>query len=747
MDQRKNESIGKKIVVYGIVQGVGFRPLVYHIAQKYQIKGTVRNIGGMVEIIAEATKKNLDLFIMELDDLKNRGYEIIGIETENITVRSFKDFTILQSGDTNAVSIIPPDLPVCDECQKELYEGSDRRYLNPFISCMACGPRYTIINKLPYDRQNTTMDDFELCKACHREYITPESRRFHAQTISCHECGPYLRFDELTNQHAFDAAVNALQSERIIAVKGIGGYHYACVPTKNETVKKLRVLKGREEKPFAIMFETLSQIEEYCIVTKEEKELLEVKARPIVLLKLRNPNSFEEAIRGSIYCGAFLPYTPLQMMLLKSCGPLIMTSANLSAQPIIREDTQMLAVKSPYLEGVLWNDRRIERSVDDSVAKIVAGKPQIIRRSRGYVPYPVFLSPDGKNKKIFAAGSDLKAVFCLYQGGSAVISQPFGDLEEQSVFDEYQASITDLSNLLKFTPELAVCDLHPNYYSSKYAMSMGLELIYVQHHHAHIASVMAEHRIMGPVIGVAFDGTGYGTDGTVWGGEFLICEGADFIRAAHLSVTPMLGGDQSMKDAKKTADCFLIHYGLEQYCEDERSKVIAAAIQNQVNTIGSSSIGRLFDAAASILRIQDINRYEGECASLLEKEALLALISNKKPEDLDFSIKQKNEIIEIDPQPVLEALCHRRETKDIGALALGFHYAIARMIATICKHLSSKFQINTIALGGGVFQNTILTEETIRLLNEIDLCVYRNIMVPPNDGSISLGQTLIGIMR
>ncbi|QHI71103.1 carbamoyltransferase HypF [Aminipila terrae] len=756
----------------------------------------------MVEIITQCSHNDFEQFIFDLKHAECEGCEIISIDITDITeeiTEIFSDFKIIESTATEAVSIIPPDLATCDKCLEELYSKDNRRYQNPFISCMSCGPRYTIMGVLPYDRDNTTMEDFPMCKECNAEYISPESRRFHAQTISCYDCGPYLILKEYNrdendlldssrcsnkkirnhpvklnklykkipmdryNQHQahiyknrkrFKRAVDIINSGGIIAVKGIGGYHFVCSPFMEETVQNLRKLKGREEKPFAVMFGSVDSIREYCEVSSQEKMLLETKARPIVLLYSKNEKMAHSTYKGSIYCGAFLPYTPLQTMLLKECGPLIMTSGNISDQPIIREDSIMLALDNPLLNGVLYNKRRIIRSVDDSVAKIIDDKAQLIRRSRGYVPYPVFLPESNKNLKIFAAGGDLKAAFCLFNRGSAVVSQYFGDLEESSILEEYKKSVDDLAGLLKITPDLAVCDLHPNYFSTRFAESLNKPVIYVQHHHAHIASVMAEHNLKEKVIGIAFDGTGYGTDGNIWGSEFMICQGADFERKAHLKYIPMLGGDQSMKDAKKTATCFLAGSGLEQYIKDDRSAIIKAALKNQVNTVLTSSMGRLFDAVSSILGILDENHYEGECAAYLEKEALLAEKGKAVPEKMSFDIVRNDDMIEIDPAPVLEALCRRQEgrgdepvTSIRQSLALGFHYALAEVIVGVCQILREEHNLNSVAFSGGVFQNSVLTNRLIKLLRENGFMVYYNIAVPPNDGSISLGQTYVGIMK
>lgn len=740
--------ITKRITVVGIVQGIGFRPLVYHIAQKYRVFGTVRNLGGKAEIIAQSTEENIKDFLQELKTNNNRDYEIVKMHIEDINVKKFEGFQIISSGSNDEIAVIPPDLPTCPRCEKELYNESDRRFNNPFISCMTCGPRYTIIEKLPYDRESTTMKDFDMCPACLNEYTSPESRRFHAQTISCYDCGPYLILDSLRDEAAFEEAVRIIKSGGIIAVKGIGGYHFACSPFIEETVINLRKLKGREEKPFAVMFDSLVSIKEYCICSEEEIKLLESKARPIVLLFVTDKKMAPSTSKESLYCGTFLPYTPLQIMLTKRCGPLVMTSANLLNRPIIKDDHEMLNLKSPYLNGVLYNTRRIIRSVDDSVVRMIdKNVPQMIRRSRGYVPYPIFLQDINKDKQVFAAGSDLKAAFCLYNKGNAVVSQYFGDLEEKTILDQYTHAVEDLSGLLRIIPDVAVCDMHPNYFSSRFAKSLGIPVSYVQHHHAHIASVMAEHDLREKVIGVAFDGTGYGTDGSIWGGEFLICNGPEFKRAAHLSYTPLLGGDQSMRDAKKTATCFLINAGLDSYIKDERCTIIKAALKNNINTVLSSSMGRLFDAVASILDIGDENTYEGECAINLEKAAVLALGNNIEPVKLSFEVIQKDDTINIDTAAILKEICSLKEDSDRGALALGFHYSIAEAVLKVCEIIRGRENINTVALSGGVFQNRVLIERVLNILREKDFQVYINKAVPPNDGGISLGQTYIELMR
>ncbi len=777
MDQEKSKQYIKRIKVYGVVQGVGFRPFVYHLAKKHHMMGSVQNFGGIVEIIAKAPEDELVCFLKELKNPIGQEYEITNLEISDIDENmipetDFQEFRILKSAKNEVVSYQPVDLPTCNKCVEELLDKTNRRYHNPFISCALCGPRYTIMEELPYDRHTTVMSDFHMCGQCKEEYIDIEDRRFHAQTISCNDCGPKLIFKDLSNEEvpdnikgsqlkekfqeisqaqegvneiALKKACDCIKNGGIIAVKGIGGYQFVCSPFITDTIHHLRKLKGREKKPFAVMFENIDSIMEYAIVSPEEENLLKTKARPIVLLRYPTQKFAKEVNRGSLTIGAFLPYTPMQILLLKELGPLIMTSANQSGAPIIKEDDKMLSFTSPYLKGILYHKRRIVRSVDDSVVKIVNHKAQFIRRSRGYVPAPITLTSNHNQGVVVGAGGDLKSAFCLFKDGNAVVSQYFGDLEEYRVLEEYKSSFYDLSKMLHIRPDWVVADLHPNYHSKKFMESLGVPIQYVQHHHAHIASVMAEHGIEDKVIGVAFDGTGYGTDGNVWGGEFLICEGSDFSRAAHLGYSTYIGGDDSLKDAKKTATCLLLNAGLEEYIEADNLSIIKAALLNKINTIHSSSMGRLFDGVSSILNISHRNEYEGECAILLENEALLAKELQLEPVPLSFRVEEDGTGIRIGYKELLLKLIKEKESKDIKALALGFHYAVADMTVTVCEKLRKIEGIQKIALGGGVFQNGILLEKVYNSLSHKGFQVYMNNQLPPNDSAISLGQVYLGL--
>jgi hydrogenase maturation protein HypF len=754
MDRGKSESITTKIIIKGKVQGVGFRPFLARLAKNYDIVGLVFNAGGIVEMVITTDEAKTKSFIDAIKSEKPPISKITAIETERVEARQFTSFKIIESKVKESQSIfISADLPICEDCKNELFDPNNVRYLHPFISCSACGPRYSIIKTIPYDRENTTMDEFPLCPSCKAEYSDIPDRRFHAQTISCHNCGPYLiyqgKYGSFERQQAFEMAVKILLQGGIVAIKGIGGYHLAASPFYDDTVKKLRGLKGREQKPFAVMFFDIENIKQYANVSKEDEELLSSSARPIVLLTSLPSEFSSEVSKGSLQTGAFLPYTPLQYLLIKACGHLIMTSANLQDMPIIKDDREMLAFNGEYLDGVLYNHRKIVTALDDSVIKVFDGSSQMIRRSRGYVPEPIIPQDETnpQNLVIFAAGGDLKSTFCLANDDSYFLSQPFGDLEEWTVFEEYKENLERMKKLFKINPQVVAFDLHPNYFSSKYTKSLGMQATPVQHHHAHIASVMAENHIKTPIIGVAFDGTGYGDDGKLWGGEFLVCEGGNYIRRGHLQYVKLLGGDSSAKDAKKTAVSHCIAAGLSLENNDYINTIVAA-IKTNVNTTLSSSMGRLFDAVASILNIKQENSFEGECAITLENQAQLAINQNIDSYPMSFEVLDDEGILILNHFPVISEIFKGvKDGEDIRALALGFHIALAEGTLSICKTIQSRDIINQVALSGGVFQNNILLSRTMNLLKENGFDVYINKQVPTNDGGIALGQAYLARLR
>lgn len=770
----------ERIKLWGIVQGVGFRPYVAKTAAQLGMKGQVLNIGGLVEITVTDTPLRITEFIDTLIKNKPVPAEIVHIKRESVSYREFDSFTIIKSGaGDDEAAMLPSDLAICPDCLQELYDSENPRYRHPFISCMVCGPRYTIIDRIPYDRENTSMVDFPMCSFCESQYTALNDRRYHAQTISCHECGPQLIWKE--NQHhapdsgidqisgsgdfssasckaahirrdaaVLDHAAEILRSGGVIAFKSVGGYNLLADPLNDEAVTRLRKIKNREAKPFAVMFRDTDQIKEFCFVNDTEEKLLNSSARPIILLEHRDL-PYDE-IRRSRFIGSFLPSFAAQYMLLDRISPLIFTSANLSDMPMIKDESEMEAMMAanPLIDGMIYNTRQIRVRADDSVVRVIDDQPQMIRRSKGYVPVPLYIdsAPSGKTM-IFAAGSQLKNSFALTKGPFTYISQFFGDMDTVENQQLYENNVSRLKELFRVRPEAVVCDMHPLYYTTvfaeKYAAENGLPLIKVQHHHAHVASVMAENDLKGKVIGVSFDGTGYGTDGHIWGGEFFLCENGDTKRMSHLKYIDMIGGDASVKDARRSALSYIhafengymsadppgadiegsreiavdisdiIAYGRERLLSMPDAKLVTAALRSGINTVKSSSMGRLFDGVSSLLGIKDHNDYEGQCAIMLEDAAAFA---QKHPG--------------ADPA---------------SDLALAFHQSVIDMIIDQCMTIRDESGASQVALTGGTFQNKILMESVLKKLRSRGFSPYYNISVSPNDGGIALGQAYIAMHR
>lgn len=737
------------ITVLGIVQGVGFRPFVARTAEELGIAGTVRNSGGIVKIIAAGEREAVDELVHRLRFQSPKGAQVTEVLCAPVEcAEKPPGFRIVESDeDRNPLPMLPPDLPVCKDCLHEMRDPKNRRYGYPFISCVACGPRYSIVKRLPYDRNTTTMEDFPMCGACEAEY-TGKGRRRHAQTISCHDCGPQLIFEEkgciLQRQKALERAAELLQSGAVLAVKGIGGYQFICLPYCETTVEQLRLLKKRDKKPFAVMFPSLRAAGELCIVGKEETELLTSPARPIVLLA-KKKDIFAPNVAGeSRRIGAFLPYTPLHQMLTDICGPLVVTSGNVSSEPIITEDREMLDAVLPNLSGILYNTRRIETPLDDSVARVAAGTKQLLRRSRGYVPLPVRIKKKTR-RPFLAMGGDLKACFALCMENQVYLSQHFGDVEEYKVLREFRRGIQRMEEIFGIRPKAVLHDLHPAYQTFALAQEMNekqaVPLRGIQHHHAHAASVMAEHGIE-HCIGVVFDGTGYGPNGTIWGGEFLRCRGTEFERIGQLEEIVLCGGDASARDAELTGLCHKYAAGLSD--GSSRFAVAAAAIKQRVNTERSSSMGRLFDAVSALLGLRQYNSYEGECAVSVENAAADAQEKGDTPFPLCFDIVEREGRFKALRTPVIRAIADAAGREDAGRLALGFHAALADMVVRMCRMIREKTGENNVALTGGVFANLLLTERCADLLKNEGFHVWLNSAVPCNDGGLALGQAYLG---
>lgn len=742
-----------KIKVNGIVQGVGFRPFVFRTAHRFSIKGIVKNQSDGVLIDIEGEKDNLSHF---LDCLKKSPPPLTRIDS--ITVDKSKqvgysEFKIEESKKgREKKTFISPDIATCEDCLRELFNPADRRYLYPFTNCTNCGPRFSIIEDVPYDRENTTMKEYEMCLECKEEYENPLDRRFHAQPDCCPECGPtvYLIDSEKGTKIEKAPVENTallLKKGLIIAIKGIGGYHLACNAVNEDVVKKLRKRKFREGKPFAIMAKTIELIKEHCNVTKKEEELILTPRRPIVLLRKKKNSTIAESVApGQKYLGFMLPYTPLQHILFSYIEfPIVMTSGNVSDEPICYRDEYAFNKLENIADYFLVGTRKINSRCDDSVTRILKEKEYIIRRSRGYAPEPFRLSVFSE-KDILAVGPVLKNTFCFIKGETCFLSHHIGDLENLEALNAFTSGIRHYENLFDIHPEIIAYDLHPDYLSTKYALSYdGLKKIGIQHHCAHIASCCAEQDFQDNVIGVAFDGTGYGLDGTIWGGEFLIGNLRDgFERKGHLQYQPLPGGDTAIREPWKMALSYLYSlFGDEvtksEYFNKRKREIILNMIKTGYNTILTSSAARLFDAVSSIIGLRESVDYDAQAAVELE------MIAEENESNLyNFIIKQDDEILIVDQIGVIKRVVEDKENNvDISKISARFHNGVARMIMDVCKRLRDISSIETVALSGGVFQNMFLVERTVELLKRIGFNVLTHRKVPTNDGGISLGQAVL----
>ncbi|MBR5479127.1 MAG: carbamoyltransferase HypF [Clostridia bacterium] len=705
--------------IFGIVQGVGFRPYVARTAEKYGICGYVKNCGGYVELLAEGG--HLRSFLHDLFAFSG----IISYEEFTPSGESFEDFKIVESTDGDALPpLLTPDLPLCDECETELFDTSSRRYLHPFISCAKCGARYSITEKIPYDRERTTMAEFPLCDDCKKEYGDISNRRHFAQTQCCNECGPEIYFNNLTGVTAIEKAIEEITSGKVIAIKGVGGYHLAADPSNDAAISRLREIKRRDKKPFAVMMRDMETIRKYCHITDAEEKTLKSNARPIVLLKPKKSCISPFVAQESDRLGVFLPYTGYQHLILQKIEAIVLTSANLSDNPIIIEDED--AKKIPC-DGVLHHNREIVTPLDDSVIAIVDDEPVIFRRARGYVPLTIRAdAEDG----IFAAGSDLKASFGFSKGGNLYLSQYLGDLENSGNAKRYESEIKRMGDLFEVRPKRVVCDLHPGFHSSKIAEEMGLPTVKIQHHFAHTLAVMAEFSL-DSAIGISFDGTGYGTDGAIWGSEFIYADRYGFKRIGHLKEWEMLGGDDFAKDAKKCAISLLLPYG--NVLSDSRFDIIRAALHNKINTVRTTSAGRLFDGVAAMLGICEENTYEGRCGEALCRVAE----SDCDAADIRLPLEILEDEFEIDPTPFFERVIKNEEKK---SFARAFHISLANAIVDGAVFVREKTSENNVCLSGGVFQNRLLLSLAKEGLKRAGFNVYHNKKYPLGDGSIALGQ-------
>lgn len=748
-----------RVIVRGAVQGVGFRPFVYGIAERFALTGHVGNDSGGVFIEIEGTPAALAGFRAALTAEAPPLARIEAVTVESIPVRGGSAFVILTSQSAGAVSAhIPPDVGVCDACLREMFDPADRRYRYPFINCTHCGPRFTLIERIPYDRASTTMRHFEMCPACAAEYHDPRSRRFHAQPIACPVCGPKIwllpREGGAAVQGtdaALDALVQRLRAGEIAAIKGLGGFHLACDAANAHAVALLRQRKGRVDKPFAVMVRDLDMARHIAHVSDDEAALLTSRERPIVLLTNRRALS-DLVAPGNPSIGVMLPYTPLHHLLLDALPmPLVMTSGNLSGEPIAIDNDEALLRLAPLVDSFLLHDRPIYVPCDDSVLRVYDGGDFPIRRSRGYTPFPIKL----EGASVLAVGGELKNTFCLTHGGYAFLSQHIGDMENLETLAAFERAQAHLRTLYRAEPRALVCDLHPNYlttqWAERHAAHTGLALVRVQHHHAHIAALLAESGFDGaqPVIGVCFDGTGYGADGAIWGGEVLIADYRAFRRAAHLKYVPLPGGDAAIKRPYRMALAHLWAAGIAwdddlppvAACPPAERRILMRQLETGVQTVPTSSMGRLFDAAASLIGLRHTVTYEAQAAIELEG---VAAGDSEPGSAIAIEIGADGTLI-LDPAPLLRAIIAGvRAGVPASRLAAGFHAAIADAILSVCEHLRAAGHGEVIALSGGVFQNMRLLDAAVKRLRAAGFTVLIHRLVPGSDGGLALGQAAIG---
>ncbi len=747
-----------RLTIQGIVQGVGFRPFVYGLAEQHGLAGHVGNNGEGVFIEVEGTPDNLAQFQSILLNSPPPLARLDAVQVESIPPANDHDFVIVASQASDQLTaLLPPDIAICDDCLRELLDPTNRRYHYSFINCTNCGPRFTIIQGIPYDRSQTTMASFEMCPDCAAEYHDPHNRRFHAQPNACPVCGPHLWFQYPSGEviNGGDAIIltkQAIANDQIIAVKGIGGFHLACDARSDTALQMLRERKGRVDKPFAIMMRDLEMARQLAEINSAEAALLQSPQRPIVLLKKRLPTVLSELVApGNQSIGVMLAYAPLHYLLLDDY-PLVMTSGNFSGEPICKDNDEALHYLAPLVDGFLLHNRPIHTACDDSVLRMHDQHELPIRRSRGYTPFPVKLPFDGGT--VLATGGELKNTFCLTHHQHAFLSQHIGDMENIETLNAFTASVGHFSTLYGLQPEAVICDLHPNYltttWANEYASTNNLPLIQVQHHHAHIAAVLAEHGDTGqsPVIGVCLDGTGYGTDGAIWGGEFLLADYAHFERMACLKYVPLAGGDAAVKKPYRVALAHLWSAGMawEDWlpsvaaCPIVEQRILIHQFKTGLNAVPTSSMGRLFDAVAALIGIRQVVSYEAQAA--IELESMATLTDASYLFDL---LSPPDGAIRIDASPVFRAIVgDLRAGVSPNHIAGKFHRGVADTILKICDLLRQKTGVNRVALSGGVFQNVLLLSLTSQALTRHSFEVLAHRAVPPNDGGLALGQAVIG---
>ena len=752
-----------KIDVSGVVQGVGFRPFIYRLAQAHNLKGWVRNTSGSVEIEVEGDEESLENFLIDLEAKAPPMARIEKVKTTFHPPNGHTGFQIQKSlSHEGKYQLVSPDIATCEDCKREIFSPTNRRFHYPFTNCTNCGPRFTIIEDIPYDRPKTTMSKFEMCPECQREYDNPVDRRFHAQPNACPKCGPDL---ELVNSNGnpiecndiIKAAGELLKMGKILALKSLGGFQLACDATNEEVVNLLRGRKRRLSKPLAVMVATLEEVEKHCLVSPEERKLLQSPECPIVLLRWEHSSSnISPAIAPNLkYLGVMLPYTPLHHLLLREVGlPLVMTSGNLSEEPIAKDNSEALIRLRGIADYFLLHNRDIFARCDDSVCIVEDGKPQALRRARGYAPYPISLP--FKSRQILACGAELKNTFCLTKDEHAFLSQHIGDMENEETLEHFENTIELYKRLFRIEPEIVAYDMHPEYLPTKYALQgsseRGLSLIPVQHHHAHIVSCLVENEVYRPVIGVAFDGTGYGTDGTIWGGEFLLADWHSFQRVGHLEYVPLPGGVAAIKKPYRMALSYIYTllgegFSFEGLPISKRNpielEIIRQQLKRRINCPLASSAGRLFDAVSALVGVREEIDYEAQAVIELEMIAPNE-VDEFKRNCYSFSIVEHQGMRVVKLGEMFSMIVQDVKNRvSVPIISLKFHNTMAQIITRMCKLIARESRITQVALSGGVFQNRLLLKLATAALQREDFKVLTHHLVPCNDGGISLGQAVI----
>ncbi len=738
-----------RIQITGLVQGVGFRPFIYRLAIQYQLRGWVNNDTHGVTIVVEGTAPAISLF---LNDIKPKApviSKIHGITVEEVAPEGFITFEIRSSQDISTdTSEISPDIAVCNECLNDLHH-QERRKLYPFVNCTHCGPRYSIINDFPYDRAKTTMDSFVMCAECQTEYADMADRRFHAQPLACNNCGPVYTLHterEITNgfSEIIRKTAGLIEEGKLVVLKGMGGFHLMCDALNEAAISRLRNLKMREGKPFAVMFKDIHSLKSFAHLSKEEEDSIGSWKRPIVIVELFKPLASGISLHLNTV-GAFLPYMPFHYVLFDALSTpcLVLTSGNLADEPILIDNEAALKTFSDKADAVITYNREIFNRTDDSVVRIMNHQERIMRRSRGYVPMPIQLPFDVDG--IFAAGAELSNCFCLGKGNRAYVSPHNGDLKNHETFTFYRDTVSRFTGIFRTTPAVAAMDMHPDYISTRYAQSMGLETTAVQHHHAHIASCMAENGITTPVIGVAFDGSGYGTDGCIWGSEFMVCDFKGFQRKSHFSYMPLPGGDSAAEEPWRMGLALLYQvYGdmLPEiaWAEVDSKKVrqVMEQIRKNIHCPLSSGAGRLFDGVAAITGICTHALFHAEAPMRLE-----SVITPGIRSFYDVEITDTISFIPAIRQIYQDVLNHTAP----GIISAQFHNTIIEASMRVIRKIAVETGIRQVALSGGTFQNKYLTEMLENRLEDEKFTVFKHTLVPCNDGGVALGQLAVAAFR